>query len=621
MKKEMFFFHDGINRKKSPLLLGEAEAYTLQGYSFEKTGVLEPRPERTANYTITTLAYQQGIHRYEDNVYAFQDHGCHGQVSNAATWTADAIATQFFNHIYRRGTTGTPSYAKIGISRGSDRGKTVGYKKFDFYQDGEDIFALDDQYKFGWRIPNPTWPMLLSLTGTGSHFVGTETFIYCYTYHFTFPNGETVETGPSPTSTITLASDGKIKMWPPVFSPEFQYSLDDVVCRVRIYRTADSGSTFYFLSSKPWVYATGGWTPAADNVDQYGGFLFPFNLGDPPSLVGGDYNITDDVPDASLILLSTLSTTGYEAIPTGINDLEFYLQKIFAIKDDKLYWSEDYLPFNWKSATNFITASRDGEDLVACCAWGDRLWLASKARWYGLVGSNDDTFAIKQTWTDKGVINRDTVKRTEFGILGLHYDGICLFNGYNNKCITESILGREFFDAISDTDVCYSEWDGRRYYFYYPTTGTTLSGCVVLDLSDYPQIKIFQDDFIATGHHYYRHTGERMLGKTAYEYEESGTETISSTWQTREVIFGDITERKALQELHYDIKGVASIAIYADGSLVQTISVSEASRKRDIVKLGRLEGYRFYLIITCAATSALEIYEPITLTAVVAGEI
>ena len=614
MKKENFFFHDGINRKRSPLLLEAAEAYTLQGYSFEKDGVLEPRPERTANYTITTLAYQQGIHRYEDNVYAFNDHLCHGAATYPDAWALENQTTNFFNHIYRRGTTGTPSYAKIGISRGTDRGKAIGYKKFAFYQDGEDLFAFDDQYKFGWRIPNPKVAPKVELYVSGGDFGGAEVFTYCYTYYLTFPNGQTVETAPSPTATCTPTGGWKMRVWAPEFCVEFPYSLDNITVSTRFYRTTDLGSTYYLLSDPNCLYLA-----SVHLTDGFGGVIWPYKT--TLTNTATWYWIYDNTLDAALILVSTLSTTSYEPIPTGINDFEFYLQKIFAIKDDKLYWSEDYLPFNWKSATNFIVVSRDGDDLIAVCAWGDRLWLASASRWYNLTGNNDDTWAIKQTWTDKGIINRDTVKRTEFGILGLHYDGICLFNGYNSKCITEGLLGREFFDAISDTDACYSEWDGRRYYFYYPTTGSTLSGCVVLDFTTYPKIRVFQDDFIAGGHYYYRDDGNRYLGKDEYEYEESGTETIASTWQTREVIFGDITERKALQELHYDIKGVASIAIYADGSLVQTISVSETTRKRDIVKLGRLEGYRFYLIITCAATSALEIYEPITLTAVVAGEI
>ena len=105
-EKEHFYFHDGINRKKSPLLLGEAESVTLRGYSFEEDGVLEPRPTRTQQYMITpaTLTYKyynQGVHRYETNVYSFQDHPCHGYENNATQWASDALTISYFNHIYR----------------------------------------------------------------------------------------------------------------------------------------------------------------------------------------------------------------------------------------------------------------------------------------------------------------------------------------------------------------------------------------------------------------------------------------------------------------------------------------------------------------------------------------
>ena len=249
-EKEHFYFHDGINRKKNPLLLGEAESYTLQGYSFEKDGVLEPRPTRTAQYTITTLSYQQGIHRDEENVYALMDHPCHGYNNNASTWASDGLTTSYFNHIYRRGLTGSPSYSKIGISRGSDRGKIINYKDFAFFQDGEDLFALDDQYKFSWRIPNPAVAPVLSEGSTGIFTTG-EVYTYCYTYHITFPNGQTLETGPSPSASITIVGNPVyVLARVPQFCTDFFYSRDNITVRTKLYRTTDGGSVYYLVTQQ-----------------------------------------------------------------------------------------------------------------------------------------------------------------------------------------------------------------------------------------------------------------------------------------------------------------------------------------------------------------------------------
>jgi len=597
-EKEFFYFHDGMNRKKSPLLLGQAEAYTLEGFSMEKAGVLEPRVQRATLKTITTLAYNQGIHRNESNVYAFQDHKCHGQASNASAWTSDGLSDNFFNHIYRRSSDSDGTYSKIGISRGSNRASVRDYKNFTFFADGEDVFVLDGQYQHDWRIPNPDKaPYLEKVASVYGFGDNGESFNYRYTYYLTFSNGEVVETGPSPAKSITFAAQSYVRVFVPKFCIEFPYSRDNITVESVIYRTANGGSTYYKVFK--------GAVPYQDPIDAF-------------SNVDEQYN--DTMSDATLITQTALTTTLYNPVPAYFDDIELHLQRMFGIKNDTLYWSEEYLPFAFKTASNIVVSS-GGEDLKAIVAWGDRLWIVSDATWYCLVGSDDDSWAIKYTWTDKGITNTHTVARTEYGILGLNYEGVCLFNGYTSKCITEQILGKEFFDDIVDLDLCYASWDGRKYYLYYPSSGSTINDSIILDFTNYPQIIVYKSDFNATGRMHYYPAGTTYVVLGGYEYIEGGTATINSTWQTREVDFGDITERKALKELHYDLTGTVSVAIYADGSLAQTVSITETSRTRDFVKLARIEGYRFYMIITCSATASLELYEPMTLTAVNAGDI
>jgi len=604
--KEHLFFHDGMNRKRDPLLLGEAEAHTISGVSWEKDGVLEPRNQRSTTYTITTLAYNQGIARYEDNVYAFNDHMCYGQANNQSAWTAAGLSSNFFNHIYRRASSSS-TYSKIGVSRGSDRAKIIGYKEFAFYQDDDDLFALDDQYVFPWRIPNPTMAPVLIESSTGAvNFSASDVYSYKYTYTIEFPNGQIVETGPSPAASITLATGNMIE----VYVPEFNVHLcrDNLTIRTKLYRTTESGAIYYYG-----YYGTT-FTPIPFPTN---GLSYPYPY----------YNtyFLDSQSDTNLITRATLDTTLYEPIPTGMNDIELYMQKIFAVKDDRLYWSEDYLPFNWMSASNYLTVSRDGEDLVCVVAWGDRLWMASKARWYSLVGSDDATWAIRETWTDKGVVNRNTVQRTEYGILGLSYEGICLFNGYNSKCITADILGKEYFDDFTNLTHCFSDWDGRKYYLFYDTSGEIPTKGVILDFVNYPKIRAYEKEVPAYGQYYHVDSGISYRAVYGTEILDTyGYEQAVITWQTREVVFGDPSARKFLEELHYDIdctnaNGSVSIAIYADGSLAQTLAITNTSRKRDMVKLGRIEGYRFYLIVTATAVYDMNIYEPITLVASIAG--
>jgi len=112
--------------------------------------------------------------------------------------------------------------------------------------------------------------------------------------------------------------------------------------------------------------------------------------------------------------------------------------------------------------------------------WSEQLYIPSRYRWYRLQGSSSDTWSVKQTFTDSGVINRHTLAVTRFGILGLYYDGIYIFDGATNKNLTEKYLGEQFFADIDDLDSCWAYFDGLRYYFYY--TDTT-NQCIVLDFS------------------------------------------------------------------------------------------------------------------------------------------
>jgi hypothetical protein len=220
----------------------------------------------------------------------------------------------------------------------------------------------------------------------------------------------------------------------------------------------------------------------------------------------------DDTPDATLATNEQISTTSYSVPPDGFSDIELYLQRIFGIKGTYLYWSEPYLPFTFKT-TSSINVTDVGNELTAVVFWGDQLYLSSKSKWYRLAGSDPDTWAIKNTFADNGIINPHTAIATKYGIPGLSYDGIYLFDGSISKNITEKKLGRKMFLDISDYDACYAEYDGSHYYFYYPESGSVLSKCIIIDFTFYPEYRFYNDPFIATAHEFHIPTGRRYLAR------------------------------------------------------------------------------------------------------------
>jgi hypothetical protein len=294
-----------------------------------------------------------------------------------------------------------------------------------------------------------------------------------------------------------------------------------------------------------------------------------------------------------------------------------HLQRIFLIKDNKLYWSEVYQPFSFQTTSN-VVITKDYENLVVLIRWSDQLYMASSDEWYRLSGTDPSTWAVKRTFTDSGIINKHTLKKTAYGLIGLWNDGIYLFDGNWSKNLTEKKLGTQFFEDISNLNACYAEFDGKKYYFYYPPSS------LVIDFSYFPDIRIFENDFVADAHYFYKATGTNYLGWNGYEYSERGSETIPTSFISGDRAFKAILKRKCLKYFYYDIdtngKDV-TISVYVDGILGQTLILNESSRVRKRSdQLKTLEGYMFHLEYSCDDSQNVKVYAPWALEADYVGE-
>ncbi len=301
-----------------------------------------------------------------------------------------------------------------------------------------------------------------------------------YTYIVYFPNGEVYETAPSPSGQVSVSL--KDINWTGI--GVCGYGGTDVTIKKRLYRySPELGEAFF--------------------VDE---------------IANNDTTYTDNKPDYDINVNHTMFSMGYGKPPTGIVDMELYLQRIFAIKDNMLYWSEPYNPFAFKT-TSAIAVCSEGEHLKSVMFWGDTLYIASESAWYRLVGSDPSTWIVKKTFADVGIINPDTVKKTKYGIIGLWHDGIYLFDGATSKSITtkkiEDSLFTDTINAnINSTNACYSAMDSIRYYFYYSSASdTVLDSCKIVDFGAWPEIRIYEDPFIATAHEYHFPTGKRYLAR------------------------------------------------------------------------------------------------------------
>lgn len=322
---------------------------------------------------------------------------------------------------------------------------------------------------------------------------------------------------------------------------------------------------------------------------------------------------TDTYDDSTVLNNSVCTTTNYGPWPSGIIDVAVHLQRLFGIKDNEIYYSEPYLPFA-VDAFNNIAVTPAGENLTSVVEWGGSLFIASAPTWHRLNGTSDDTWSVVATFSDVGTINRHTVKKALQGIVSLYHDGIYLFDGFRSRNISDQKLGRAFFDAITSKSSCFAEFHNNKYYFYYPSTGTTCNKCMMIDFTSYPDLKYYYDNFVPNAFEFHVPTGIKYYGDTnGYQYEEGGSEVIPTALQTGDKGMKNVLQRKQLQYLFHDIntggKDV-TVSVYVDGVSAYSFTLNKTSRIRSRKLLPKLEGHRFSVYLSCTDSSGLYIYEP-----------
>jgi hypothetical protein len=464
-------------------------------------------------------------------------------------------------------------YTSVGVLSSGNRPRITDYDEFSFVVTGSDKKAFTHGNWYDWDINPPESAPTVAVGAAGST-TGTYT---CYTtFLIKFPNGKEYETAPSPSGAVTTSSQ-KIT-WSNI--PKSLYTGTGVKITRKLYRYSTGLGSIYYVTEIP------------DNTTT---------------------SYTDNETDATLITNDILSTAEYDCPPNGIHDVCEYLQRVFAIKDNWLYPSEPYQPFCFVAA-EAIPVVKDGENLVGLCQWGDQLYICTTTTWFRLQGSDSSTWAVRNTFAEKGCVNKHTIRRTRYGIIGLWYDGIYVFDGTVAKNVTEKKIGTAFFDNIT-VNLCFGEWDGERYRFFYNDGTTYVNAVLIVDFSEYPEMKFYNDTFYPNAYEYHVPTGIRYIGnRDGFQYKSGGTEVISTELETREAICKNIFKQKGLQYLYYDIntngKDVTVTFYVDDVAQSPVITLNEASRVRERLALASWQGYRISIKIVCADSSGLKIYEP-----------
>lgn len=590
---DLIYFHKGLNTLKDALHLEDGELTKAEGLNFSNPGITETLDKRE----IVSSAAISSIHtlyRYLNWLIACAGSNLYYQ------WDMDGYCNQYV-HPDRNWTLA----GSIGSSKAFT---TVGYQDFIFLANGINNKAFEKGNIHNWKFENPLSAPTIA-AGAAGNPTGTQTAYYTYLYRFS--NGHQVESAPSPAS-AAVAFASEIISWTGI-SVCPKVPTGAVVWR-NLYR-----------------YSTG-----------IGGINYVTSIENNTATT-----YSDDIADATVTAAAAVTTEDYAPFPDSLVSMELHLNRMFGIKENKLWWSEPYLPFQTKLANNIAVCPND-EKLMAIVEYADTLYFASQKTWYKLSGTDPTTWSVKPTYADVGVVATNTVKKTKFGILSVWYDGVYLFNGVVTKSISKNKLSgndywsyTEYGDTTKETAV--AEFDGETYSLYVGSSPTAYRTGLNINMKFYPDFILSDDHLVFTALRFHPSSNKYYFGKSdGFLYylnpvagDSLSTDTKYLKIETKAFTGGNAIKQKCAKYLYYDIytnnKDV-SIYIYVDSInntvtdsdlkkyYTTTINSGAATRKRGRIELPDLEGYNFAIEIINTRASGIAIFEPWALHYTLVGD-
>ena len=616
------FFHKGMNTRRDGVLIDDGETQSAIGITLANPGIIETLPAREAVSNDLEVILHV-VYRHMNWVIAIDTSG-----NLYYQWDLDGYCNQYVPPptIVDGAPVNYKAFTLVGSLGSTNRFYALGHKDFIFMADGITNKVFSKGLISDWSLPNPTEAAILDAFGSASR---TGAFNGYYTYVIRHSNGEVVESGPSPVSNLESAVAASM-LWSNI-SVCPNVPAGAVAERKLYYYSTSIGTAIHYFD-----------TIANNTATTY----------------------TDDkaVSEATINTYPELTTEDAIPFPSGVTAMEVHLNRMFAIKDNKLWWSEPYMPFVTKAANN-IEVCPNGEKLISIIEYADTLYYATQKTWYKLSGTDPDTWSNKPTYADVGVVSTFATKKTKFGILHAWYDGVYLFNGVTTKSVTkEKLASTDYWSYTTygsrTKAAAVAEFDGETYSLYSGDYAQTRRG-LNINMKFYPEVAISDDylswmslQFHPISNKYYMVTPINFRTAVVPAYEgklyyrspkaaDSFTTDLKYLYLLSKAVVGSSPQkRKVAKYLYYDMntnnKSV-TIKIYADainqltimtgGQEVYTTTIntgvrsSTSLRKRGRIQLPDLEGYNFTVAIyNTTDARGIQIFQPWGLQTVLTGD-
>lgn len=538
----------GLANRAEPHLIGPNLAQALENVNLDSEGI---KPIKGLGATITTgSGTPRSLYKFNGN------------------WSIDTIAWQYVEY----------GGQAIRVASGRTPQKTA---------DGTN-----------WHNLGITPPQAACSAAAGA--AGTPNGTYIYFVTFTSSLGG--ESGPSPSATVTVASQ--------------RVSLTNIPTGLSTGSTTNASTSITAVTNiSAWTVGmriSGSGIPAGATVEAVDSGASTLTLSAAATATAAGVTLTDPQYNARKIyrqggtasgtlLVTTLSdmttttytdntadsalgaamtTSGYAAPPLLQGVAISPYGTLLGFVDDTLHYAETGKPYAFK-ATNTIGVN---EDVKAVAHFAGQFLVLSTAAPYLILGTNADTFRMVNIPSQQGCVERDTVVDMGFGIFYLSPDGICVFEGRTVEVISKQGLSDTFMAGVASAHAKAVKFNER--YILFVQSGTSFPSGGYLEWDQRIDGKWKQGTIAANAVHYNKTDDALYVAEGANVKQWEGGSDSTYSYQTGDWVDKQFTFLKHWRSIAVDHDGAVNVLVYVDGTQVGTTkALSRASLGRSYFRL------------------------------------
>ena len=296
-------------------------------------------------------------------------------------------------------------------------------------------------------------------------------------------------------------------------------------------------------------------------VYRLGGLLTQYTLLDElayPTTTTTPYIDTKD--DLDIVGNEVLDSLFNDAPISGLKYITEAYAMLFAVKDDKLYYSDIAKPYAWP-ATNFIDFEGDitGVGLLSV-----GLLVFTRYKAYIITGNSPDSFSKFLYSGSQGCVSHKSIQFVDDKLIWISEDGICATSGGEIQVVSLPMLGKISFYQIYSTAV-----HDNAYYISYKE-----------GLSDYMLVFDFRyntivKDISVPG----RHVVAKKDG--LYQYYSgtlrqlfAGSTDLEMSYKSGVLTEGEYSNYKTYKDVFIRYNGAITFKVFIDGTEINSVDLT-----------------------------------------------